>query len=43
MNFLIEVVVVLFYNCQLLLKLNLPSPQDILFMPGFIPLIQHVN
>jgi hypothetical protein len=25
------------------LKLNLPSPQDILFVPDFIPLIQHVN
>jgi hypothetical protein len=39
MNFLMMVVIVLFYNCQLLLKLNLPSPQDILFVPGFIPLI----
>jgi hypothetical protein len=43
MNFLMEVVVVLFCSCQLLLKLNLPSPQDILFVPGFIPLIHHVN
>jgi hypothetical protein len=43
MNFLMEVVIVRFCNCQLLLKLNLMSPQDILFMPGFIPLIHHVN
>jgi hypothetical protein len=43
MNFLMEVVVVLFCSCQLLLKLNLPKPQDILFMTGLIPLIQHVN
>jgi hypothetical protein len=38
-----EVVVVLFYNYQLLLQLHLPSPQDILFVLGFIPLIHHVN
>jgi hypothetical protein len=43
MNFLMEVVVVLLYSCQLLLKFNLPSPQDILFVLGFFPLIQHVN
>jgi hypothetical protein len=43
MNFLMEVVVVLFYRYQLLLKLNLPSPQDILFVLGFIPLIHHMN
>jgi hypothetical protein len=43
MNFLMEVVIVLFCNNQLLLKLNLSSPQDILFVPGFISLIHHVN
>jgi hypothetical protein len=43
MNLVMKVVVVLFYSCQLLLKLNLLSPQDILFVPSFIPLIQHVN
>jgi hypothetical protein len=43
MDFLMEVVIVLFYSCQLLLKLNLPSPQDIFFVPGFIPLIHHMN
>jgi hypothetical protein len=43
MNFLMEVVIVRFCNCQLLLKLNLSSPQDILFVPSFIPLIHHVN
>jgi hypothetical protein len=43
MNFFMEVVVVLFCSWQLLLKLNLSSPQDVLFMPGFILLIQHVN
>jgi hypothetical protein len=39
MNFLMEVVIVLFCSCQLLLKLNLLSPQDILFVLGFILLI----
>jgi hypothetical protein len=43
MNFLMEVVIVLFCSYQLLLKLNLPSPQDILFVLGIILLIQHVN
>jgi hypothetical protein len=43
MNFLMEVVIVLFCSCQLLLKLNMSSPQDILFVQGFIPLIQHMN
>jgi hypothetical protein len=43
MNFLMEVVIVCFCNYQLLLKLNLMSPQDIIFVPSFIPLIHHVN
>jgi hypothetical protein len=43
MNFLMEIVIVCFCSCQLLLKLNLPSPQDVLFVPGFILLIHHVN
>jgi hypothetical protein len=43
MNFLMEIVIVLFCSCQLLLKLNLLSPQDILFVLGFIPLNHHMN
>jgi hypothetical protein len=43
MNFLMKVVIVLFCNCQLLLKLNLLSPQDVLFVLGFIPLVQHMD
>jgi hypothetical protein len=38
-----EVVVVLFCSYQLLLQLNLSSPQNILFILGFIPLIQYMN
>jgi hypothetical protein len=43
MNFLMEVIIVFFYICQLLFNLNLSSPQDIFLLPGFIPLVQDVD
>ena len=38
-----EMVIVLFCSCQLLLQLNLSRSQRILFVLGFIPLVQHMN
>ena len=38
-----EMVIVFLYSCQLLLQLNLLRSQRILFILGFIPLVQHVN
>jgi hypothetical protein len=43
MHLLMQVVIVVLCICQLLLELNLLSPQDILLMPGFIPLMQHMD
>jgi hypothetical protein len=42
-HFLMKIVIVLFCSFNPLLKLHLTSSQDILFMPGFIPLIHHVD
>jgi hypothetical protein len=38
-----QVVIVLFGIGQLLLKLNLSSSQNIFLVPGFIPLVEHMN
>jgi hypothetical protein len=43
MHLLMQVVIVVLCISQLLLELNLSSPQDILLMPGFIPLMQHMD
>jgi hypothetical protein len=43
MHLFMQVVIVVLCICQLLLELNQSSPQDILLMSGFIPLMQHMD
>jgi hypothetical protein len=40
---LMQVVIVLLCNCQLLLKLDLSSSQNIFLVPGFISLVEHMD
>jgi hypothetical protein len=42
-HLLMQVVIVLLSMLQLLLKLVHPSPQGVLFVLGFIPLVDHMN
>jgi len=42
-HLLMQVVIVLFGFGQLLLKLNLSSSQNVFLVPGFIPLVEHMN
>jgi hypothetical protein len=43
MHVLMQVVIVGLYIYNMLLELNLSSPQDIFHVPGFIPLVKHMN
>jgi hypothetical protein len=43
MHLLMQVVIVVLCISQLVLELNLSSPQDILLVLGFIPLMQHMD
>jgi hypothetical protein len=42
-HFLMKIVIVFFCSFNPLLKLHLTSSQDVLFVPGFIPLVHHVD
>jgi hypothetical protein len=42
-HFLMKIVIVFFCSFYLLLKLHLTSSQDVLFVPGFILLIHHMD
>jgi hypothetical protein len=43
MHFLMKIVIVFFCSFNSLLKLHLTSSQDVHFVPGFIPLVHHVD
>ena len=42
-HLLMQVVIILLYSQQLLLHLDLSSSQNVFLVPGFIPLVEHMN